>query len=110
MIYLSDLLGSKTVTIIPRTTTFNKLIVTFEATGVSEEINTFTVNELEIGVSITFDFDFQIDQYYLFDVKNGSDFVYRDKLLYSDQIKEAYTVNKDVYVSKESNNDFVIYE
>jgi hypothetical protein len=49
-------------------------------------------------------------KFYTLIIKNGEEIVYRDMIFCTNQTIETYTINKDVYTSNVSNNDFIIYE
>ena len=50
------------------------------------------------------------NHFYKLELKNGTDIVYKDKIFCTDQPVETYSVNDGKYVSKPSNNEFIIYE
>ena len=49
-------------------------------------------------------------KFYTLTIKNGNVVVYKDKIFCTNQPIATYTINKDVYTSNASNNDFIIYE
>ena len=49
-------------------------------------------------------------KFYTLTIKNGNVVVYKDKIFCTNQSIATYTINKDVYTTNTSNNDFIIYE
>ena len=49
-------------------------------------------------------------KFYTLTIKNGDVVVYKDKIFCTNQSIATYTINKDVYTTNTSNNDFIIYE
>lgn len=49
-------------------------------------------------------------KFYTLTILNGTVVVYKDKIFCTNQIIANYSINKDVYTSNASNNDFIIYE
>jgi hypothetical protein len=42
-------------------------------------------------------------------ILNGTDVVYRDKIFCTNQIIEEFSINKNVYTQRTSDNEFIIY-
>jgi hypothetical protein len=50
------------------------------------------------------------NKFYTLTILNGTDVVYKDKIFCTNQIIEQFSINKDVYTQKTSDNEYIIYE
>ena len=49
------------------------------------------------------------NKFYNLTILNGTDVVYRDKIFCTNQIIEEFSINKNVYTQRTSDNEFIIY-
>ena len=55
-------------------------------------------------------FPIKQNKFYTLTILNGSDVVYKDKIFCTNQIIEQFSINKDVYTQRTSDNEYIIYE
>lgn len=95
------------------------------ATIDGDSADTIVLRDEETNVETTIEAVFSIDSYfavtsvilpikenkfYTLTIKNGDVVVYKDKIFCTNQTIATYTINKNVYTTNVSNNDFIIYE
>jgi len=76
----------------------------------SASVNTVTVKDY---LSVSYAFNLKEGRYYDLTLLNGSDIIYLDKVFCTDQTinqdtNDYYSVNKNEYVTKEGNNDYIV--
>jgi hypothetical protein len=81
----------------------------------TNEVTTASVNTVtdKDYLSISYAFNLKEGRYYDLTLLNGSKVVYLDKIFCTDQTinqdtNDYYSVNKDEYVSKSGNNDYIV--
>ena len=107
--------GNKTFKIIPRQYIEGAITVnlTSESTGTLVSVTpTATTDKNYMSFDAVFGTLTEND-FYILEVKNGSDVIYKDKVFCTDQTinqdtNDYYSVNKDEYVSKSGNNDYIV--
>jgi len=50
------------------------------------------------------------NKFYTLTILNGTDVVYKDKIFCTNQIIEQFSINKDDYIQRTSDNEYIIYE
>lgn len=95
------------------------------ATIDGDSADTIVLRDEETNEETTIEATFSIDKYYAvasvilpikqnkfytLTIKDGSVVVYKDKIFCTNQTIATYTINKDVYTTNTSNNDYIIYE
>ena len=110
MILLNEGDANQTIKFIPRSNTYNTLIVTNESTNVSTNKTIISSLVGDYYNEIVASFDLVKDTFYTLTIKNNSDIVFKDKVFISNQNSETYSPNQNVYTSHVSTNDFIIYE
>ena len=98
---------------------------TLNAILYGSDADAIVLRDEETNEETTIDTVFSIDKYYavtslIFPIKqnkfytltilNGSDVVYKDKIFCTNQIKEDFSINNNVYIQNSSNNDYIVYE
>ena len=98
---------------------------TLNAIIYGSDADAIVLRDEETNEETTIDTVFSIDKYYavtslIFPIKqnkfytltilNGSDVVYKDKIFCTNQIKEDFSINNNVYIQNSSNNDYIVYE
>lgn len=108
--------GNKTFKIIPREFIEGVVTVnlTSESTGTLVSVTpTATTDKNYMSFDAVFGTLTEND-FYILDVKNGSDVIYKDKVFCTDQTinqtnNDYYSINKDEYVQEDSfDNDYII--
>ena len=107
--------GNKTFKIIPRQFIEGAITVnlTSESTGANVSVTpTATTDKNYMSFDAVFGTLTEGD-FYILEVKNGSAVIYKDKVFCTDQTinqdtNDYYSVNKDEYVSKDGNNDYIV--
>lgn len=102
--------ANQTIKFIPRSNTYNTMIVTDESTNVSQNIAIISSLVGDYYNEIVASFDLTKDTFYSLTIKNNNDIVFKDKIFISNQNSETYSPNQNVYTSHVSTNDFIIYE
>lgn len=81
----------------------------------TNEVTTASVNTVtdKDYLSVSYAFNLKEGRYYDLTLLNGSKVVYLDKIFCTDQTinqdtNDYYSVNKDEYVSKDGNNDYIV--
>jgi hypothetical protein len=49
------------------------------------------------------------NKFYTLTILNGTDVVYKDKIFCTNQIIEQFSINKDDYIQRTSENEYIIY-
>ena len=102
---------------IPRSKNYDGLFLKDESTNIETQvtIDSKATNDYYETITATFHttspaFDLVKDRFYRLLIKNGADIVYQDRVFVTNQTISAYTVNKNVYETNSSTNEFIIYE
>ena len=110
MMLINEGNANQTIKFIPRSDTYNTMIVTDESTNVSQNIAIISSLVGDYYNEIVASFDLTKDTFYSLTIKNNNDIVFKDKIFISNQNSETYSPNQNVYTSHVSTNDFIIYE
>jgi hypothetical protein len=110
MMLINEGNANQTIKFIPRSNTYNTMIVTDESTNVSQNIAIISSLVGDYYNEIVAVFDLTKDTFYSLTIKNNNDIVFKDKIFISNQNSETYSPNQNVYTSHVSTNDFIIYE
>ena len=110
MILLNEGDANQTIKFIPRSDSYDTVIVTNESTNVSANITMVSSLVGDYYNEIVASFDLVKDTFYSLTIKDGSDIVFKDKVFISNQDSQTYSPNQNVYTSHTSTNDFIIYE
>lgn len=119
MKHLLPINTEQTIYIIPRIYALDvKLTLRDDSTN---SVNTLTISGVKEGnyIKLTSIFDLKEGRFYDLKVFNGlgtvtdADIIYRDKIFCTAQstnqsANDKYSVNKDTYIEKSGNNDFII--
>jgi hypothetical protein len=77
----------------------------------NEETTIETVFSIDKYYAVTsLIFPIKQNKFYTLTILNGSDVVYKDKIFCTNQIKEDFSINNNVYIQNSSNNDYIVYE
>ena len=115
MIILQESSGSQTINFIPRSYTSGltyTISITNELKGISafsDSATSFTLVDYYYTYSNTFT-NLKQDNYYMLEIKQGTDVVFKDKIFVTNQTLSTYSVNNNEYTEQTSNNEFIIYE
>lgn len=107
MIYIRNVLGTDFFSIVPRQTTFDKLVFTSQTTGKVTEETSFTTNIGANYVSVLFASTLKDETFYTLEVFDGAVSVYRGIAFVSKQLKGLHSVNDGVYKTRQSENEYI---
>jgi len=110
MIILSTSGVQQTFSFIPRSETYDTMYLTDEQLNTTIEV---TIDASNIGGyyhTLSAVFALVENHFYRLELKNGTEVVMKDRIFCTDQPVATYSVNNGQYVSKVSNNEFIIYE
>jgi hypothetical protein len=101
--------GTKSISISPRSDNYTSITIYNELTNSIVDLDNISITNNAYYKTLSFDIaeDLQDDMFYYLTMYNGSSIIYRDKIFVTSQQPEVYTVNKDVYTSHTSNNEFI---
>ena len=107
MIVLRPIETAQRLKFIPREYTATKVVLVDESTNTSAEIAaTFEQDKYYLQADITFSL-FE-GRFYNLTVYNVNDIVYKDKVFCTSQNVLDYSINKDVYTSNVTDNEYII--
>jgi hypothetical protein len=106
---INKTLGSKSISITPRSDSYTSITIYNELTNKIVPVTAVavTTNSYYSTLNFTIAANLKDESFYYLTMYNGSSIVYRDKIFVTSQQPEVYTVNKDVYTSHTSNNEFI---
>lgn len=101
--------GAKSISISPRSDSYTSITIYNELTNKLVPVSavSLTTNAYYKTLNFTIASNLKDESFYYLTMYNGSSIVYRDKIFVTSQQPEVYTVNKDVYTSHTSNNEFI---
>jgi hypothetical protein len=102
-------LGTKSISISPRSDNYTSITIYNELTNSIVDLDNISITNNAYYKTLSFDIaeDLQDQHFYYLTMYNGSNVIYRDKIFVTSQQPEVYTINKDVYTSHTSNNEFI---
>jgi len=105
MVILKEQSGSQSFKIIPRVNQADSIVIKgIEGSNTVSFTPTFNLYFMVVsGV-----FTLKQGQQYTFDIKNGTEIVYKGRIFCTNQVVADYTINKDTYTKTPSNNDFIV--
>jgi hypothetical protein len=107
MIVLRPIETAQTLKFIPREYNATKVVLVDESTNTEVEINaTFTQDKYYLTADIAF--SLIEGRFYNLTVYNVNDIVYKDKVFCTSQNVLDYSINKDVYTSNVTDNEYII--
>jgi hypothetical protein len=107
MIVLKPIGTAQTLKFIPRAYNATKVVLADESTNTEVEIaGTFTQDKYYLTASIVF--NLVEGRFYNLTVYNVNDIVYKDKVFCTSQSVLDYSINKDVYTSNVTSNEYII--
>ena len=110
MIILQQSNSAQTFSFVPRSDTYNTLTLTDEQTGITSTV-TITTNVINSYYNtITATFNIKENHFYILELKQNSDIVFKDKVFCTNQAVSIYSVNTGQYTTNSSNNDYILYE
>jgi|TARA_R100000655_G_scaffold43604_2_gene80016 hypothetical protein len=105
MIILKEQGTSQTFKVIPRVNQADSLVIKGLEGSTSYSITpTFD----RYFMVITGTFTLKQGQQYSFDLKNGTEIVYKGRIFCTNQTISSYSINNSTYTERTSNNDFII--
>ena len=112
MIVLKDSTYTQNFKFMPRSCNITSMVFLDELTNVEHEIENplLVVEKYWMQFQEDLSFEFLIDgRTYALTCFNGTDVVYRDKVMCTNQTISTYTINNGVYVANATTNEFIIY-
>jgi len=107
MIVLRPINTPQKLKFIPREYNATKIVLVDESTNTQVEIDaTFTQDKYYLTTDITF--SLIEGRFYNLTVYNINDIVYKDKIFCTSQNVLDYSINKDVYTSNVTDNEYII--
>ena len=109
MIILKEQEAAQTLNAIIYGSDADAIVLRDEETNEETTINTvFSIDKYYAVTSLIF--PIKQNKFYTLTILNGSDVVYKDKIFCTNQIKEDFSINNNVYIQNSSNNDYIVYE
>ena len=105
MVILKEQGTSQSFKIIPRVNQADSLVVKGVEGSTSYSITPTFDRYFMVIAGI---FTLKEGQQYSFDVKNGTEIVYKGRIFCTNQTIADYTINSGTYTERTSNNDFII--
>lgn len=107
MIVLRPIGTAQNLKFIPREYTATKVVLLDESTNTEVEIEaSFTQDKYYLTSDIIF--NLKEGRFYNLTVYNVNDIVYKDKIFCTEQNVLNYSINKDVYTSTVTDNEYII--
>ena len=110
MIVLTASTDSQFFHCIPRSGDIVGMFIKDEQTNGFQEITILSVVVGDYTTIIEAEFELIEGHSYVLMLDNGATSVFYDKIFCTDQPKDNYSMNKDNYVNKVSQNEFIVYE
>jgi len=109
MIILKEQETAQTLNAILYGSDADAIVLRDEETNEETTIETvFSIDKYYAVTSLVF--PIKQNKFYTLTILNGSDVVYKDKIFCTNQIKEDFSINNNVYIQNSSNNDYIVYE
>ena len=109
MIILKEQEAAQTLNAIIYGSDADAIVLRDEETNEETTINAvFSIDKYYAVTSLIF--PIKQNKFYTLTILNGSDVVYKDKIFCTNQIKEDFSINNNVYIQNSSNNDYIVYE
>lgn len=107
MIVLRPIGTAQTLKFIPRVYEATRIVLVDESTNTEVEISaSFTKDKYYLTSDIVF--NLTEDRFYNLNVYNNNVIVYKDKIFCTSQQVLDYSINKDVYTSNVTDNEYII--
>jgi len=102
--------GAKTFNVIPRQDATSVTVsLTSETTGTSYTDNTsISQNRYYYDMACDFETTLQESSFYMLEVKEGSNVIFKDKVFCTDQTLSDFSVNHNTYTEHSSDNEFIV--
>ncbi len=107
MIVLKPIGTAQEIKFIPREYTATKVVLLDESTNTEVEIDATFIKEKYYLTSNVI-FNLVEGRFYVLSVLNGTDVIYKDKVFCTAQNVLNYSINKDVYTSNVTENEYII--
>jgi len=110
MVVLTTSLLEQSFYFISRSNAIDGMFLTDEQTNTTTEV---TINTLTIGDYtniISAEFTLVENHFYMMELREGANVVFKDKVFCTDQQLVTFSVNDGQYVVNSTINDFIIYE
>jgi len=109
MIVLQTVLTPQNINCIPRGA-FDILEVTDEQTNVTVIVPILSTTYGDYVTTLNAEFALVENHFYTYELKQGTNIMFKDRIFCTDQSTVAFSVNNDQYISNTTTNDFIVYE
>jgi len=106
-----DTNATQQIKFIPREYNADKVVITNEDTNTSVEYTglTFTKEAYYFKTDITFSPLLKKGTFYVMNVENSGESIYRDRIFCTDQTPpSSYTINEGEYIEHETTNEYIV--
>lgn len=110
MIVLTTDVTPQTFVFIPRSSTFDTVEITDDQTNETVSLETWDFTGGDYYSTLEAEFSLVENHFYNLEIKNGTDIIYRDRILCTNQPIVQFSVNNGQYVSNSTSNTFIVYE
>ena len=109
MIVLQEVETAQEFKVIPRELDADTMVITSETTGVS---TTYAISPTVDRYYLVIEkiVALKENNFYMLEVKNGSDVVYKGRIFCTNQSVSTYSVNNNEFTSYSSNNEYITNE
>ena len=110
MIILTTETSNQNFVFIPRSHTFDSIVITDDQTNETVEIENYTHTVGDYYDTINAQFNLVENHYYDLVIINGAVVVYKDRIFCTNQPIVNFSVNNGQYISSSTANEFIVYE
>ena len=110
MIILTTETSNQNFVFIPRSHTFDSIVITDDQTNETVEIDNYTHTVGDYYDTINAQFNLVENHYYDLVIINGAVVVYKDRIFCTNQPIVNFSVNNGQYISSSTANEFIVYE
>ena len=110
MIILNTDTSAQTFVFIPRSHTFNSVMITDDQTNETVEIQGYTHTVGDYYDTLEAQYNLVENHFYDLVILNGAIVVYKDRIFCTNQNIVSFSVNNGQYVSSSTANEFIVYE
>ena len=110
MIILTTDTRPQNIVFIPRSSSFDTVLITDDQTNETVSITPYTYTQGGYYDEIEAEFNLVENHFYNLLIKDGDIVIYRDRIFCTDQSLVTFSVNNGQYVSNSTTNEFIVYE
>lgn len=110
MVILTTSLGEQSFYFISRSNTIDGMFLRDEQENTEIDVAINVLALLDYTNIITANFALKENHFYMLELRDGNNVVFRDKIFCTDQSIVTFSVNNGQYTVNSTTNDFIIYE